>query len=627
MKNIIRRKIGSLFVSFAAAIVALPAASQSSMPDSVVYVCKLYGQTRKYSARFSESGDTLYLKWGIERNLKWQKGHFAMLPQARKNASLLSYQQPVDGNYITLPENEVFGIVPLSVLNDLKQKGQCVFDCRTFRLADTSRRAGGYVLLHAVSSDDETEMWILDNNSLPLIYSLQNNPCGVNWEISSTLPVSEVHEAMVTDDIIRSDFKSDKQRSAGIYFAYPLGSKSSPSGNPSPDSAAPSGYSPVYISHYGRHGSRYMMNDSDYVKVLEPLRWASSESGLTPLGDEILQKLDILWNEANGRSGELTELGADQHRGIAERMYNRYRSVFGSGKKVEAVSSTVLRCVLSMNAFCRQISDMDNSIDIESVSGNRLMRHMAYTSPELVKFASPDMDWQKDAAAFEKSVLKPERVLSSIFTRKEVRPDNEISFYKALFRVVSSIQNTGLNDSLHSLYKVFTDEELFTLWKAFNYRMYVINTSCPLNEGKGPSSASMLLKNIIDEADKALSDEDVCASLRFGHDTALIRLLALMHVEGCSVPESDPEKYHLAWQDYRVAPMAANLQMIFYRNDKGSVIVKFLHNENEVGLDSAYSDALIKYDDGVNAAGRTDANCGKYYDWSKLKEMWKESLL
>ena len=44
------------------------------------------------------------------------------------------------------------------------------------------------------------------------------------------------------------------------------------------------------------------------------------------------------------------------------------------------------------------------------------------------------------------------------------------------------------------------------------------------------------------------------------------------------------EKFHLVWQDYRVSPMGANLQLIFYRNKKNDILVKFLLNEREVTL-------------------------------------------
>ena len=596
----------SLLISVPALFMSLLSVAQTAIPDSMTYVYKLYGQTRKYTVSFSEKNDTLYLDWGIMRNMKWQSGRYVMSPEARTGATLLSYLQPVDGNTAALPEEELFGIVSRSVYKSLKNDGKCRFDSRTFRLADTRRHAGSFRLLHAVSADDDTEMWILDNEDLPVIWSMQNNPCGVNWQISSSLPVSEAQVSVVTDETIRKELGENPMRVGGIYFAYPYGSMDYPIGIPAMGTPAPEGYTPVYISHYGRHGSRYMMNESDYIKVLEPLENAASASGLTPLGNEILRKLNILWSEAEGSAGELTELGAGQHRGIAQRMYNNFTSIFTSGKRVEAKASTVLRCVMSMNAFCGQLQKTAPSLSIDAKSGNRLMSYISYTSPELRAFSAEDMPWQADARRFEQTILRPERVMSSVFSRADVRPEDEISYYKALFRVILSIQDTDLDLSLPS---VFTPDEYFSLWKALNYRMYVINAACPLNEGKGPASASSLLNRIIDDADSALSGGEVCASLRFGHDTALIRLLALMRIEGCARVETADSRYHLAWQDYRVSPMAANLQMIFYRNSEGHVLVRFLHNENETHI-----------------ATSAPVYNGVYYDWDVLSKELKSRI-
>ena len=91
-----------------------------------------------------------------------------------------------------------------------------------------------------------------------------------------------------------------------------------------------------------------------------------------------------------------------------------------------------------------------------------------------------------------------------------------------------------------------------------------LQCQCSRQSGSSPESAKSLLKNIIESADRAIR-EGTPATLRFGHDTNLIRLLALMQVEGCSNQETDPDRYYLAWQDFRVSPMGANLQLIFSR--------------------------------------------------------------
>ena len=152
-------------------------------------------------------------------------------------------------------------------------------------------------------------------------------------------------------------------------------------------------------------------------------------------------------------------------------------------------------------------------------------------------------------------------------------------------------------------YDLFEKEELFGIWQSVNYRMYICNANAPVNQGAAPKSAKSLLKNIIESADRAIREGTPCATLRFGHDTNLIRLLALMQVEGCSNQETDPDRYYLAWQDFRVSPMGANLQLIFFKNKQGEVIVKLLHNENEVKLP-------------------IDSPIAPYYKWETVKAFY-----
>ena len=98
-------------------------------------------------------------------------------------------------------------------------------------------------------------------------------------------------------------------KAGGVYYAYP-----EPEILQTP---APAGYKPFYISHYGRHGSRYLISDNDYTAPRDILRRAADADALTPLGRDILSRLDSVWIEAQGRGGELSPLGVRQHRGIA----------------------------------------------------------------------------------------------------------------------------------------------------------------------------------------------------------------------------------------------------------------------------------------------------------------------
>ena len=58
--------------------------AQSIAPDTLLFVFKLHGQTRKYEMSFREKQDSICLYWGIERNLKWQSGSYTMGPRVHR---------------------------------------------------------------------------------------------------------------------------------------------------------------------------------------------------------------------------------------------------------------------------------------------------------------------------------------------------------------------------------------------------------------------------------------------------------------------------------------------------------------------------------------------------------------
>lgn len=110
---------------------------------------------------------------------------------------------------------------------------------------------------------------------------------------------------------------ADLNRTGGVYYAYPV--------TESRNTPAPKGYQPFYVSHYGRHGSRYLISDNDYKQVADKLHEADRAGALTPLGRDVMQCVDSVIKETHLRAGDLSPLGVRQHRGIAERMYSAIR--------------------------------------------------------------------------------------------------------------------------------------------------------------------------------------------------------------------------------------------------------------------------------------------------------------
>lgn len=138
---------------------------------------------------------------------------------------------------------------------------------------------------------------------------------------------------------VREDFKANPKLSANNYQAYPT------TGFPAL-TAAPAGYEPFFINHYGRHGSRWLINEKKYTYPLQMLEKGERNGKLTRRGQEVLDVLRQVHEASKGRLGELSDIGHEQHQQIAHRMFNNFPQVFKDGAPVRARSTVVIRCIL-----------------------------------------------------------------------------------------------------------------------------------------------------------------------------------------------------------------------------------------------------------------------------------------
>ena len=413
-----------------------------------------------------------------------------------------------------------------------------------------------------------------------------------------------------------------RQQMGGVYYAYPAPKK--------PISVkAPEGYTPFYISHYGRHGSRWLPSDSRYTWVNQHF---DDESNLTPLGKKVKGWLTQVWENAKGNGGKLTKLGEKQHRGIADRMARNFPQIFAKGNHVQARSSVVDRCAKSMQAFTDELRQLQPSLDMDVKTDSADMAWIAYTSPEVKALGNRTHIVAK---------VSPDRFLRQLF-KDITKVDDPMKLMSEIHTIASSIQDVGLNFKSYprqiekGLYGLFTDEEFKAFYDANNLRMTICNGVYPTNEQIPARSAISLWENIEAEADKALSSDKSSATLRFGHDTALYRLLSLLHFDKedeLSIANMPKKKIAtLEGVDLmdRVVPMAANLQMVFYKTDipmrnlreladtaaieidVDTVLVKFFLNGQQMSLPLTSGDISEEGDD-----------C---YSWSSVKAYLKERI-
>lgn len=378
------------------------------------------------------------------------------------------------------------------------------------------------------------------------------------------------------------------EKTAGVYFAYPEKEISS-------KSRAPRGYKPFYISHLGRHGSRYLINDNEYKDIINILEEAQKQHILTDLGKDVLRRLQLVWTEVEFRGGDLAPQGVREQRGIAQRMYQSYPEIFKKDSKIDACATTIVRCVLSMDAFCERLKELNSSLSISRNSGAKWQRFLNYHTEKAIAYRSAEDTWKPGYNQFKKVHVSPERLIKSLFistnfSDKKTTPE---TIMWGLYVIASGMQNI---ETKVTFYDIFTKQELFDLWQCRNYKIYVNDGNYAGNGGIMMDNAKPLLKSIIDSAEQAINRNSKGADFRFAHDGNIIPLAMLLHLKDNYNSVSNPDDFYKAWCDFKIAPMAGNIQIVFFRKKKSKdILVKFLQNENEVLIPTVKSNILPYY--------------------------------
>ena len=379
---------------------------------------------------------------------------------------------------------------------------------------------------------------------------------------------------------IKDEIRQNLRCSASNYMAYP---------GPTQHrlTPAPEGKRPFYISHYGRHGSRYHNKPDTYEMPYRIMAAADSAGKLTELGRDVKERLDRIRRDAYDQWGELTTLGAQQHQQIAHRMVERFPEVFEGKTTVDARSTTVTRCILSMENFLMQLIRERPKLKIHH---NATHRDMYYLNQQDKQLFSMKMDSATQARynVFANKHEKNDRLMATLFNDMDYVREHvdagKLNYF--LFKVASNIQSTDMRNQL-TLYDLFTDDEVYRNWEKENAWWYIAFGGSTINGGLQPYTQRNLLRKIIAEADSSIQLRQPSVQLRFGHETVVMPLTCLLDINGYGLAtdqlESLPRK---GWANYRIFPMASNLQFIFYRKDADDtdVLFKVLLNENEVTL-------------------------------------------
>lgn len=392
---------------------------------------------------------------------------------------------------------------------------------------------------------------------------------------------------------------------ANNYQDYPIPTKKL--------TATPKGYEPFYISHYGRHGSRWLIGKGAFDKPFFTLAHADSLGKLTQRGKEVLEVVKAMRDNGRSRDGELTLLGAQQHRGIAKRMYERFPQVFAGVTNIDARSTVVIRCILSMNNELLQLATLNPKLNIKTDASYHDMYYMNDEESPYAKMirTKAAMD---SLRAFDNRHSDMSHLMTVIFNDPEYAKNiKQSSLASQLFNIAKDLGNTELRHQYKPIWDIFTQDEIYNLWLQNTAYWYSILGPNKLNNGAGMYTQLNLIQNIMETADSCLQLPHPGATMRFAHDSDVLPLVCLLNINGYGNPRTSLENLDDEdWNLYNIIPMACNVQFIFYKpltrpTKEQDYLVKVLLNENEATLPI-----------------KTDR--APYYHWKDVKAYFQELL-
>ncbi|MDD7531788.1 MAG: histidine-type phosphatase [Candidatus Cryptobacteroides sp.] len=357
--------------------------------------------------------------------------------------------------------------------------------------------------------------------------------------------------------------------------------------------AAPKGYEAFYISHYGRHGSRYPYTASVATALLDMLHEAEGKENLSEYGNGLMARLELFMEKAGNHIGELTDLGRQQQYRLAGEMAERYPQAFRKGAVVTAQASSSSRSILSMASFCTALARKCPSIRIDQFQG---FAETQATAPNMgrnpLRIKGPGLGnpYRESPAEFMQRRFPEftETVLGKMFRDPYAAlGDRDVQYLMDHIYMLIGGMNSLPDGVRMDFSDIVTPETLARMWELDNYQRF-----CEYIDYT--ASCCSVFKDIIERADARLALLDSAAGklegradgraegavgraegadLRFGHDHVLMSLLMIADIDSFGELPENPDELGHVFQTFR-SPMAANLHFVFYRpkNGRGPIL-------------------------------------------------------
>lgn len=386
--------------------------------------------------------------------------------------------------------------------------------------------------------------------------------------------------------------------------------------------AAPKGYEAFYISHYGRHGSRYPYTASVATALLDLLHEAEGKENLSEYGSGLMARLELFMEKAGNHIGELTDLGRQQQYRLAGEMAERYPQAFRKGAVVTAQASSSPRSILSMASFCTALARKYPSIRIDQFQG---FAETQATAPNMgrnpLRIKGPGLGnpYRESPAEFMQRRFPEftDTVLGKMFKDPYAAlGDRDVQYLMDHIYMLIGGMNSLPDGVRMDFSDIATPETLARMWELDNYQRfceYIVYTA----------SCCSVFKDIIERADARLALLDSAAGklggrgegadLRFGHDHVLMSLLMIADIDSFGELPENPDELGHVFQTFR-SPMAANLHFVFYRpkNGRGPILTGLSLNGQPARLSALDKELGISPDE------------SGFYRWDDVKAWFEK---
>lgn len=260
--------------------------------------------------------------------------------------------------------------------------------------------------------------------------------------------------------------------------------------------------------------------------------------------------------------------------------------------------------MISMFNFTQQLQGMNPQLQIRMDASKHDMPFVVGDYDRNIPESAEMEEYKRQLDQMKEKAQKGDRLMKVLFTNPQQAAEfvDGKALMDAMYRIAAILQNSPELEM--DLTDYLTKEEFFQLWQ-------VKNLSWLLGAGLVPGTTPQYLvqipvrDSIQSIADRVIRSGKPGLTLRFSHDSSVLPLSYLMGLkEAMGATRNLKDMYKHISVD-RLIPMAANIQLIFYRKDgSDDILVKFLLNENETTLPALKSDVA------------------PYYHWSDVKAYW-----